>query len=136
MKKNFIVDQGVYINIKNHCYDLHNNYEFIGCNIAPFKSIIYLTWIKLDRKWVKQSDPNKIDIVFHDILTFSISNTFMTEKVSTIQEIGYKDPDDKDLNWLNSEEHISQTYQIIFRFENDEFIRVGAEVAEVKVSDV
>ena len=135
MKKNFIVDQGVYIKIKNNCYDLHNNYDFISCKFEPFKSIIYLTWLKLDTKWGNLSDPSKIVIVFHNILSFSMSNAFMTEKVTTIQEIGYKDPDDKDLDWLNGEEYFNPNSQIIFRFENDEFIRVGAGVVEGKVGD-
>jgi hypothetical protein len=50
--------------------------------------------------------------------------------------IGYKDPDDKDLNLLNSEEHVCPVCQINLRFENDEFIRVRREVANVKVSDL
>lgn len=135
MKKNFIVDQAIYVNIKNNCYDLHNDYAFIACNFAPSKSLIYLTWLRLDRKWVKASYPNKIVIVFHDILFFYISNALMTEKVTTIQEIGYKDPDDKDLDWLNDERNFTANSQIIFRFENDEFIRVGAGIAEAKEGD-
>jgi hypothetical protein len=59
----------------------------------------------------------------------------MTEKVTTIQEIGYKDPDDKDLDWLNDERNFTANSQIIFRFENDEFIRVGAGIAEAKEGD-
>lgn len=135
MKKNFIVDQGVYIMKDGKCFDLHNNYHFWECNIIPIKAMIYLNWLKLERKWVNANDPTKIVMVFHNVSFFSISKDLVSEKIKTIQEIGYKEPDDKDLNWLNGDVNFESSYHIIFRFENDEFIRIEAEFAEVKESN-
>ena len=132
MRKNFIVDQGVYLMWDDNYFDLHNNYQFSECNIKPAKRIVILNWLRLEGKWIKPEDPNEIIIVFHNVSFFSISKDLITERIKTIQEIGYKEPDDGDLDWLNGDGNFKATYHIIFRFENDEFIRIHAEFAEVK----
>ena len=132
MKKNFIVDKGVYLLNQDNCYDLHNNYHFHQCTIIPNKATIILIWLRLDKEWVQDNQPKEVVINFKNVSFFVISDNIFNDRIVQIQEIGYKDPDDKDLDWLNNESFFLEDSHIIFRFENDEFMRIHAEYAEVK----
>ena len=133
MKKNFIIDQAVYIlNEQHKCYDLHNNYHFHQCTMIPSKATVILIWLRLDREWIQDEQPKEVVINFKNISFFKMSDNILNDRVVQIQEMGYKMPDDNDLDWLDNEEHFSDECHMIFRFENDEFIRIQAEFAEVK----
>ncbi len=58
-----------------------------------------------------------------------ISDGVLAGKAGELEEIGFKEPDDNDLNWLVDEEKASKTFHIVFAFQNDEYIRVGSETA-------
>lgn len=132
MKKNFFVDKGVYLLNQDNCYDLHNNYHFHQCTIIPNKATIILIWLRLDKEWVQDNQPKEVVINFQNVSFFEISKNFIADRPKTIEEIGYKEPFDEDLDWLNRDENFKVTDHIIFRFENDEFMRIHAEYAEVK----
>ena len=134
MRKNFTIDKSVYIlnELQHKYYDLHNNYHFHQCAIIPSNATIILIWIRLDREWIQDDQPKEVVINFKKISFFKLSDNILNDRVVQIQEMGYKMSDDNDLDWLDNEEHFSDECHMIFRFENDEFIRIQAEFAEVK----
>ncbi|MBA3673949.1 MAG: hypothetical protein H0W75_03175 [Chitinophagaceae bacterium] len=52
---------------------------------------------------------------------------------TNIEEIGYKQKDDQDYDWLEQEEKSDETEHIIIRFESNDYIRIFCEYIEVKI---
>lgn len=130
MNKNFVIDQSVYLVYENIFYDLHNDYKLIELNINTKKREVILTWIKGNGEWVNKENANEIKLHFKSVSYFQISENFIKEAVERIEEIGYKEPLDFDLDWLNFEGVQSINQHMFLRFQNDEFIRIYSEVVE------
>ncbi len=134
MERNFIIDQAVYLLNQQNWYDLHNNYYFNQCTIIPQTGIVILIWLRIDIVSLKIEEPKEVVINFQNVSFFEISNNILKDHISQVQEIGYKQSDDNDLNWLDNESNFSKNHHIFFRFENDEFIRIYASFAAFKVA--
>ncbi len=132
MKKNFTIDKGVYLISEDQViYDLHNNYTFSHLNILPNQSTVVLIWVRFDGDWVQQNQPVAIVLNFLNINHFEVSDGFIINRSEILQELGYKQQEDRDINWLSREIHFNVKAHLLFRFENDEFIRIHAEKVEM-----
>lgn len=130
MNKNFVINQSVYLVYDNIFYDLHNDYKFHELNIRNEKREIILTWIKRNEEWVNTETANEIKLYFKDVSYFQMSENFLKDGTERIEEIGYKEPSDFDLDWLNFEGSQSALQHMFLRFQYDEFIRIYSETVE------
>ncbi len=134
MKKDFIIKHtSVEIIDNNHrVYDIHNSYKFNGIVLeAATESCVKIFFEKMEGEWIKESDPGEIAFVFLDVKYLEFSKLFFIERPSTIDELGYKAPTDRDYDWLLSEDHFSGDEHFIFRFLYGEYIRVFADRVEL-----
>src|SRR5690606_23154457 len=87
-----------------------------------------------------EADPNSgrrgrgakmLSIKFQGVDYFELSQNFVKNLTVDIDEIGYKTPVDRNVDWLVGEDKSSADDHMIFRFTNDEFVRIHAEGAYV-----
>ena len=121
MKKNFQLGQSNEIIIHDEIFDLHNCYDLTSitimgseCSLKIFLSPTHGT-------------QNKIYPVFFffnllDYLKFSPG--FGTRSISNIDEMGYKAKDDRDDEWLLTEQQATWDDHLFLRFSKNDFIRV------------
>lgn len=139
MKKDFKIKHTSVeiIDLEQHVYDLHNCYKIKGIKLISELALtrFEVLFNKAKGEWVKESDPEKIALVFQDVKHLEFSEFFFTEHSSTIDELGFKDSKDQDYDWLMGEEHFTGEQHFIFRFENGEHIRVFAEKIELTATN-
>jgi hypothetical protein len=131
MTKNFIIDKAIYLLFNSKYYDLHNHYLLECIILNPLEKKIKLSWVKRNKSLISSENDIIIEMIFTGASYFQLSSNFISNSINTIQEIGYKDPQDFDLDWLNYEIHFHEKQHIFLRFEDDEFIRIYAENIEV-----
>lgn len=119
MKLAYTLDQSIALEIGKHYFDLHNNYELVSA--IHDRTRCYLSFVKREAEWVKEQDPTHLLIVFEQVTFFQVS----ARLPNSIEEIGFKEPDDWDLDWF-SQTLDAETMHILFRLEDDEFVRIGA----------
>lgn len=120
------------IDREQHIYDIHNCYKFKGIKVtSDVESILDIFFNKISGEWVKESDPEKITFVFQGVKYLEFSKGFFIGDTTTVDEMGYKDPEDFDYDWLIGEEHFNGAQHFVFRFVYDEHIRVFAEKIEL-----
>lgn len=133
MTKNFDIKQMIEIRDREQrVHDIHNNYDFKEVKLnSVAEARLEICFDKTEGDWVSESDPEKITFVFEGVKYLEFSKGFFTEETTTVDEMGYKDPEDFDYDWLMDEEHFTGGQHFVFRFVYDEHIRIFAERIEL-----
>ncbi len=123
-------------------YDLHNDYTFSGYYLSgAVNRSLKIYFEKVTGSWVKDSDPQKINIVFHAIQYLKINLSFYDKAfdsnstlsdLNSISEIAFKPPNDFDMNWFIEDSVSTEENHIVFFIDCDNYIRVYAD--EISVS--
>ncbi len=133
MDKNFVVDNAVAIDIEGSLYDLHNFYDFKELNIDAAIKVVSLLFV-INSQTVKDRQMyEKVSIKFRGVQYFELSQNFVSKITCDLEEIGYKNPGDMDVDWLIDENKSVESDHIFFRFANDEFIRIYSKEAYCSV---
>lgn len=125
MNKNFRIINSILVKTDNESFDLHNNYDFLGYRKLSNQMVI-LSWIKAKGDWVSSDSAELVEFIFCEVERFETSEKLAIESKSsdTIEDIGYLESKDKDVSCLKREENANGNDQLIFRFDDDEWIRV------------
>ncbi|NOY75199.1 MAG: hypothetical protein GXP32_05335 [Kiritimatiellaeota bacterium] len=127
MQKNFKVEQSNEIILNNSVYDLHNVYDFSGIQIENQKKIlIHFTPHANAEKAILP-----ISLQFVDVDYLNLGFSFMNTAILDLDEIGYKNPDDPDDEWLLDEYQSTNIDHLFFRFCDNNFIRIHSRYATV-----
>lgn len=124
MKFTYTLDQFIALQQGASYFDLHNNYELVSALHDDARC--YLHFAKQTATWVKVADPSHLAIVFEQVHYFQQSASLQLP--ASIEEIGFKSPDDLNINWF-MEHPEGEAAHILFRLEDDQFIRIGAEAS-------
>ena len=124
MKLTHTLDQMIALQCGTGYFDLHNDYELVSA--LRDSTRCYLHFVKRTAKWVKAPDPSHLALVFEQVQYFQQSEGLQLP--NSIQEIGFKKPSDLDVDWF-MERAEAETDHILFRLEDDHFIRIGAEAS-------
>lgn len=127
-----IVDSG------NVVYDIHNCYDLHSIRLTSQNEVseLEIIFIKTKGEWVKAIDPDKVTLLFNNLKFVEFSNLFFAEFSSNVEEMGYKDPQDKDYMWLMGEEHFTGEQHFVLRLENSEHIRIYSSEVKLLIDDV
>lgn len=118
-------------------YDLHNDYNFSGYYLSgAVNKVLKIHFEKVIGSWVKDSDPQKISIVFHGISYLKVNLSFYDEAFDSdktlsdlngISEIAFKPPNDFDMDWFVENSESTEENHIVFFIDSDNYIRAYAE---------
>ena len=130
MNKDFEVGQSNELIRQDEIYDLHNLYDFdqisIGGNLRV--QISFTPNVQHG----KGHRPIVLDFEAVDYL--ELSEQFGVRPISLLEEIGYKNPEDHDHEWLMSERQAMGTDHLFFRLGGDEFIRIHGRQARLRLA--
>ncbi|MCT6721674.1 hypothetical protein [Acidovorax sp. K2F] len=127
MIRNFEIVEAVGLSFEAGYFDLHNDYKI--ADLWNNGGNFHIRFQRLPDSVGGQD----VEIVFFgvcflesDVLPANGRNLF-------ISEIGYKNPDDVDYDWLLSEFLSTTEDHLFFRFDADHFLRIFAKIAEAKI---
>jgi hypothetical protein len=128
MIRNFKIHNSIAIQIDSSYFDLHNCYDLeqirlLVCN----ESSIEMSFQRTEGHWVPTDSPKRIQIVFQKIKYLEFSPFLLNNFSPNIEEVGFKEANDHDYNWLLTEEQADNDCHIFFRFENEEYLRLYCE---------
>jgi hypothetical protein len=132
MKKNFKIGQSNELIKSDVVYDLHNEFDFLGITLKTSDRTLRLVF-KPNSQLENSNSPIVLNFQNVDYLEFSTN--FGSQINSGLDEIGYKNPNDRDDNWLKSEQQANCDDHLFFRFDKGEFIRVFCQKVELIESD-
>lgn len=129
MRKSFTIGQSNELVHDDNIYDLHNRFDLEHLSISPSRS---LTLVLCPHVEYGRGLPSlRVEAVDVDFL--ELSNGFGTRDLSGIEELGYKSPDDTDLDWLMGEHQAKSEDHLVLRFSAEDYIRFHArDVSLVK----
>lgn len=130
MKLNHRLDQLIALQSGQGYFDLHNDYELVSA--LRDSTRCYLHFVKRTVNWVKAPDPSHLALVFEQVQYFQQSEGLQLP--NSIQEIGFKEPNSLDVDWF-MELSEAGTDHLLFRLEDDQFIRIGAEASFLLTSN-
>jgi hypothetical protein len=133
MKRNFKIEHGVEI-WKDYIFiDLHNLYELNKIILSKANKLLYIIFCRNKYPEPKSLKlPSKTMFVFRGIQHIEISDNFYNRDIKQLEEIGFKSPNDQNLDWLIPEAKSEKDDHIIFRFEEDEYIRISCDEAHFR----
>ena len=127
MIKNFKVMDAVALSFNNNYFDLHNNFKITHLQINKRDLEIQFVSLKSDAK-------NKhIEIKFSELSYFESDVFPLANGYLFVSEIGYKNPEDMDRDWLLGENLSAPADHLFFRFDGDHFLRIFYQTAEVRI---
>lgn len=129
MQLTYALDQFIALQSGTRYFDLHNDYELVSA--LRDSARCYLHFVKRTAKWVKAPDPSHLALVFEQVQYFQQSEGLQLP--NSIQEIGFKEANDLDVDWFMQLPE-AETDHILFRLEDDQFIRIGAEASYLLTS--
>lgn len=136
MRKNFKIVQSIIIEGEDFYYDLHNNYDFSNFQLNKLDDYAIMSFAKTRGAWVPLESPSNVVLHFRGLRYVHFSKDFFINPSTNIEELGYKAVDDENLDWLGREDKSLSDDHLVLRFDNDEFIRIYAEIVEVKLPNL
>lgn len=128
MKKEFAIGQSNEIIKGQKIIDLHNEYDFVGV-------ILKGNECRLQIQFAPNPEHGKgkphITLNFDGIDYLEFSPNFGTRPISGLDEIGYKNVNDRDDNWLLTEQQATDKDHLFFRMDGGSFIRIHSQHADV-----
>jgi len=128
MKKNFVIGQANELIKEGRIYDLHNSYDFEDMLTGNDDEMV----IVFSPNPIYGNQFPKISLHIQQLDRIITSPGFDIKNVGDIDEIGYKDRRDYDINWLLDEKQISGMEDLFFRFTSGHYIRLHGKRIELK----
>ncbi|KJS28275.1 MAG: hypothetical protein VR64_25210 [Desulfatitalea sp. BRH_c12] len=129
MKRNFRVEHGVEIWKGYKFIDLHNLYILSEIFYSMASSLLTIVFCR--NKYPAPQGivlPSRTVFVFSNLFYLEISNGLLSGNIKQLEEIGYKNPGDSNMDWLITEDKSKGGDHIVLRFQEDEFVRIGCDV--------
>jgi len=128
MKKGFEIGQSNEVIKADKIYDLHNMYNFIGVVLIAKDRRLHILF-EPNPEYGKSQLP--ILLSFEEIDYLEFSPNFGTRIISGLDEIGYKNPEDRDDEWLMDEQQATCNDHLFFRMDGGDFIRIHCQNADI-----
>ena len=132
MNKNFKIGQSNELVMDGKVYDLHNQYDLavvavgINCSLR----------LSFEPNPDHGAGCRSVTLEFREVDVLELSDELVTPGVRDIEELGYKEPSDRDDEWLLSEDQASPKDHLFIRLEGGHFIRVHGKSASLIVRDL
>ena len=131
----FRVNDSISISVGEKYYDLHNFFDFCGMETNEKGTMLTLLFLR-NPKFAEQVPGNKgIRLIFRDVTCVEKSPGVEKGNIKNLDEIGFKNPTDKNLDWLVESIKSAPEDHIVFRFEGDEYIRFHSNTRLAEISE-
>lgn len=131
MDKNFLIEGNVCVQRGSEQYDLHNYFSLVDVFVDIYDRSAMLRFKSNDCHAI---NPNvNLLMVFLCIDYLDISSGVLKGKFMDVEELGYKPSDDFDHDWLVAERKSNKEFHFFIRLIGDEYIRVHANSAELRI---
>jgi hypothetical protein len=127
MKKSYHITSGILLAWYNQQADIHNCYTLQEITVDAEHKRLAVRFAITDFGKQNHSNPPLVILNFAGVTYSYISPTLLAQNGQTLDEIGFKESDDTDINWLIQDEKSSPDHDMVLRFINDDFVRVRAE---------
>lgn len=128
MDRNFSIGQANELVLDGQLFDLHNCYDFSG--IVVMSTGRAQLWFRPNPEHTKNVNALVVDVLGVDVL--EITQGVLLGTVCDLDEVGFKNPGDTDLDWLVGERHARGNDHLVFSFGPDEHVRVHGERAQLR----
>lgn len=137
MISNFNFDGSAGIRLDNKHYDLHSFFSVSGVVISPVEGAVLIKFVSLDQFRDQVHGALKLRLFFFGVDFVEVSSALCKHKSDTVEEFGFKAPNDWDDDWLKSTDKADASDHLFIRFSSMEFIRIAYSTAraEVELSD-
>ena len=75
------------------------------------------------------SEAKIVSLAFSGVDYFEIGNEMIRQMDNQIEVIGFKNPDDRDIDWLLDQDQSKEEDHIVFVFSNDGHLRIHSDEA-------
>lgn len=133
MDRSFTLRDSVVLQFQELDLDVHNTYVLDAIEEGRSDCDVLLTLKKDPGVWVPSNYPVSFAVCFRGVSYLEHSYPILGEVPAEIDEVGFKNPDDKDYDWLLTEEQSDANDHLVFRFVNDEILRIFADIVELRL---
>lgn len=128
MERNFCVGQANELVLNGRVFDLHNCYDFLGIAVASTRAA--QLWFTPSPAHTARTEHLVLEVEGLSVLEMTGGVT--AGRVRDLDEVGYKNPGDADLEWLVGECGAEREDHLVFRFGPSDHVRVYGERAELR----
>jgi len=133
MERNYRIVQGIALEVEGLHLDLYNNYflEIFSTSIITREMTLLF---RLEKQFADGKRPDHFSLLFREVTFFEASYTMLDDDGMIVEEVGFKDRQDKDLAWLKQDGQDSADDDVIIRITGGRHIRVCAGLSKVSLS--
>jgi hypothetical protein len=129
MEKNFEIGQSNEVLAGGKVYDLHNLYDLSEVRIGRSRDV----WISFEANAEHGQGQPRLVLTFAGVDYLEFSPRFGARPVRNVDEMGYKNPDDRQDEWLLTEQQATRADHLFLRLGGGDFIRVHSQRACLEV---
>lgn len=132
MKKDFVISDLIALEGKDFYYDIHNCYSVKAIEAENDNTQLRIIFEKDHGNWVKDSDPQIVELHFDNVTFFETSLGFFENPPKDVGEMAYKNKGDFDYSNFLEEKQSTEQDDFILRFIDDEaYVRVFADKIQI-----
>jgi hypothetical protein len=134
MPSNFAFEGNVGIRFEGKHFDLHSFFSLVGFVVNPVNGTVLLEFRSIKEFIDKAHDVQILKLEFSEIGYLEFSPGFCTNTTDSLEEFGFKSPDDRDDNWLKTLEQAEPGDHLFVRLSSLEFFRVHCSETRVIIN--
>jgi hypothetical protein len=132
MTVNFEIEENYALTYNGRHIDLHNNFNFIGCDYQITDRQLTLTWTRSKGDWVKEDELSKLTLIHYNVFFLSVGydnkEYEYPEDDRCLAAISFFPSTDRQINnGTIPQDKPKERDDIIYIFETDHYIRVGCD---------
>lgn len=133
MISNFSFDGSAGIRVGDSHYDLHSFFSVLHLLIDPAAGSVVLELSSIEEFRTHTHEAKALRLVFSGVDYVEVSPGVCKGGSDTIEEIGFKAPNDRDDEWLKPTDRAEHSDHLFIRLSNLEFVRLSYSSARVEV---
>jgi len=130
MITSFQIDRTIAITADNVCFDLHNNFDFIGFESSTAERKAWLRWARGEGDWVSKNLAKRFSLVFTGVSNFSVRTRDVAMPFSEdtcVASIAFAPPELTDNFTAICPEYRSRDEHLSVLFQSGAGVKVWAE---------
>jgi hypothetical protein len=133
MLTNFLFEGGVGIRFEGKHFDLHSFFSIAGVTLSPKAGTVLLQFDSIREFRDRTHGVEQLWLEFSEVSYLEFSPRFCTNVSDSLEEFGFKAPDDRNDEWLKDVERAEPGDHLFVRLSSLEFLRIHCAAVRVQV---